>query len=51
MDLRQVMVEYERNQNENIKILLKGEVGEVYELESIGDLLSLAFNTDALKRH
>ena len=48
---RQVMVEYERNQNTDIKILLKGEVGEVYELDSIGDLLPLAFKTDALKRH
>ena len=48
---RQVMVEYERNQNSDIPIFLKGEVGEIYELDSISDLLPLAFKTDALKRH
>jgi cytidine deaminase len=48
---RQVMVEYERNQNSDIPIFLKGEVGEIYELNSISDLLPLAFKTDALKRH
>ncbi|MEC8617139.1 MAG: cytidine deaminase [Bacteroidota bacterium] len=48
---RQVMVEYERNQNSDIPILLKGEVGEIYELNSISDLLPLAFKTDVLKRH
>ena len=48
---RQVMVEYERNQQSDITIFLKGEVGEIYELKSIGDLLPLAFKTDALKRH
>ena len=48
---RQVMVEYERNQNSDIPILLKGEVGEIYELNSISDLLPLAFKTDILKRH
>ena len=48
---RQVMVEYERNQQSDITVLLKGEVGEIYELKSIGDLLPLAFKTDALKRH
>jgi len=48
---RQVMLEYERNQNEPIQILLKGEEGEVYELESISNLMPLAFKTDALKRH
>ena len=45
------MVEYERNQNSDIPILLKGEVGEIYELNSISDLLPLAFKTDVLKRH
>ena len=48
---RQVMVEYERNQNSDIPIFLKGEVGEIYEVDSISDLLPLAFKTDALKRH
>ena len=45
------MVEYERNQQSDITVFLKGEVGEIYELKSIGDLLPLAFKTDALKRH
>lgn len=48
---RQVMVEYERNQNSDIPIFLKGEVGEIYELDSISDLLPLAFKTDVLRRH
>ena len=48
---RQVMFEYERNQQKSIKILLKGEVGKVYELSCIEDLLPLAFKTDVLKRY
>ena len=36
---RQVMVEYERNQQSDITVFLKGEVGEIYELKSIGDLV------------
>jgi cytidine deaminase len=48
---RQVMFEYERNQEKNIKILLMGEVGKVYELSSVEDLLPLAFKTDVLKRY
>ena len=48
---RQVMFEYERNQEKSIKILLKGEVGKVYELSSVEDLLPLAFKTDVLKRY
>ena len=48
---RQVMFEYERNQQNSIKILLKGEVGKVFELSSIEDLLPLAFKTDILKRY
>ena len=36
---RQVMFEFERNQEESIKIFLKGEVGKVYELGSVEDLL------------
>jgi hypothetical protein len=45
------MFEYERNQEKNIKILLMGEVGKVYELSSVEDLLPLAFKTDVLKRY
>ena len=48
---RQTMFEYEQNQKEKIKILLKGEVGKVLEMNSIEDLLPLAFKTDVLKRY
>lgn len=48
---RQVMFEYERNQENGIKILLKGEVGKVFELSCVEDLLPLAFKTDVLKRY
>ena len=45
------MFEFERNQEKSIKILLMGEVGKVYELNSVEDLLPLAFKTDVLKRY
>ena len=48
---RQVMFEYENNQNNKIKILLKGEEGNVYEIDSITDLLPLGFQADVLKRY
>ncbi len=48
---RQVMLEYEQNQNNNIQVLLKADQGKVYELESINDLLPLSFKTDVLKRY
>jgi cytidine deaminase len=48
---RQVMFEYENNQDKQINILLKGEVGNVYEIDSITDLLPLGFQTDVLKRY
>ena len=37
--------------DENGNEVKSGEVGEIYELNSISDLLPLAFKTDALKRH
>ena len=48
---RQTMFEYEQNQNQKIKIFLKGEVGKVLEMNSVEDLLPLAFRTDVLKRY
>lgn len=48
---RQTMFEYEQNQKEKIKILLKGEVGKVLEMNCVEDLLPLAFKTDVLKRY
>ena len=48
---RQVMLEYERMQEDNIEILLKGETGQVYLINSVSDLLPLAFNTNAINHH
>ena len=48
---RQVMLEYERMQEDNIEILLKGETGKVYLINSVSDLLPLAFNTNAINHH
>ena len=48
---RQTMFEYEQNQNQKIKIFLKGEIGKVLEMNSVEDLLPLAFKTDVLKRY
>ena len=48
---RQTMFEYEKNQNQKIKIFLKGEIGKVLEMNSVEDLLPLAFKTDVLKRY
>lgn len=47
---RQVMLEYERMQENNIEVLLKGETGAVYLIKSVSDLLPLAFNTNAINR-
>ena len=48
---RQTMFEYEQNQDQRIKIFLKGEIGKVLEMNSVEDLLPLAFKTDVLKRY
>ena len=46
---RQVMIEYERNQNTNIEVLLKANNGKVYKINSVADLLPLSFKADGLK--
>ena len=48
---RQTMFEYEENQDQKIKIFLKGEIGKILEMNSVEDLLPLAFKTDVLKRY
>ena len=48
---RQVMLEYEQNQKNNIQVILKADQGKVYVLESINDLLPLSFKTDVIKRY
>jgi cytidine deaminase len=46
---RQVIAEYEMRHSNNIKILLMGESGSVYEIKSIKDLLPLVFNEKGLR--
>ncbi len=47
---RQVMAEYERNQNRPIPVLFSGETGPVYKMESVGALLPLFFDGGFLKK-
>ncbi|MBL4625730.1 MAG: cytidine deaminase [Flavobacteriales bacterium] len=46
---RQVIAEYELRHSNDIKILLMGEVGSVYEIGSIKELLPLVFNEKGLR--
>ncbi|HTF02577.1 MAG TPA: cytidine deaminase [Bacteroidia bacterium] len=46
---RQVMAEYEKRHNTNIRIILAGESGAVYIVGSIRELLPLSFEADELK--
>jgi len=46
---RQVMLEYEHKQCEEIKVLLKGSDIQVVEFNSVKDLLPIPFNCDALQ--
>lgn len=46
---RQVMLEYEHKQGEEIKVLLKGIGSQVVEFSSVKDLLPIPFNCDALQ--
>jgi len=45
---RQVMSEYERNQNLDMKVIMKGEGQKMITFESVGDLLPLSFETKVL---
>ncbi len=42
---RQSISEYEKKQNSPIRMLLRGEEGEVFECRSISDILPLAFDS------
>ncbi|MBL4658419.1 MAG: cytidine deaminase [Flavobacteriales bacterium] len=46
---RQVMVEYEKKSGQSIRIILRGEKGKVYVINSVGDILPLSFSSDKLK--
>lgn len=45
---RQVMSEYERVQDENMKVILKGEGESIMIFDAVADLLPLSFNTKVL---
>lgn len=45
---RQVLLEYEFNQKEPIKLLLSGTSGKIYMVEKVRDLLPLSFTADDL---
>jgi cytidine deaminase len=45
---RQVMAEYENVQKEPIKLIMKGDGGKIYTLQSVGDLLPLKFDEASL---
>lgn len=47
---RQVMAEYERLQNEPMKVILMGEEGKVVTFETVAELLPFAFITEALNK-
>ncbi len=46
---RQVIAEYEKKAGKNIRIILAGESGAVYVVNSIRELLPLSFEADELK--
>jgi len=46
---RQSISEYEFKQKNPIRILMMGEIGEVFKCNSISDILPLAFNSSFLK--
>ncbi|MFT7157858.1 MAG: cytidine deaminase [Parvicella sp.] len=45
---RQVMSEYERNQSQSMKVILKGEDKTMITFDSVADLLPLSFDTKVL---
>lgn len=46
---RQVIAEYEKKSGKNIRIILAGDSGAVYAVNSIKELLPLSFEADELK--
>lgn len=46
---RQVMVEYEKKFGQNIRIILQGQQGKIFIINSVEDILPLSFNSDKLK--
>lgn len=48
---RQVMLEYESNQESPIVMIMRGVTGKVFRLEGVAQLLPLSFNEEGLKHH
>jgi cytidine deaminase len=48
---RQVLLEYQLNQENPIVLLLKGATGKTYRLRGLTQLLPLFFNEEGLKKH
>ena len=46
---RQVMVEYEKKYMGKIRVILKGETGKIWVVQSINDILPFSFSSDKLK--
>ncbi|HIA36391.1 MAG TPA: cytidine deaminase [Flavobacteriales bacterium] len=46
---RQVMVEYEKKYTGKIRVILKGETGKIWVVQSINDILPFSFSSDKLK--
>jgi cytidine deaminase len=46
---RQVLAEYEKKFNQDIKVLMMGETGKVYEVASVKEILPLMFTADDLE--
>jgi len=47
---RQVMAEYQTQQNSSIRVIMKGEKGPILAVNAINDLLPLLFHAEELKR-
>jgi cytidine deaminase len=45
---RQALLEYEQKFNQNIEVILSGQIGEVFVIKSIKDLLPCSFTADFL---
>jgi cytidine deaminase len=47
---RQAMIEYEMKQKQKIRIILQGETGKIFVIDSVGSLLPLMFHENGLKK-
>jgi len=47
---RQAMIEYEMQQKQNIRIILQGDTGKIFVINSIESMLPLSFHENGLKK-